>query len=45
MAFFLCTFPGGLEGLITDKYRLVGDGLTVASYGSDGRSFKHRRLR
>ncbi|HJQ31933.1 MAG TPA: glutamate-5-semialdehyde dehydrogenase [Pyrinomonadaceae bacterium] len=36
--------PVGLEGLTTYKYKLVGDGHTVASYGRGGRSFKHRRL-
>jgi glutamate-5-semialdehyde dehydrogenase len=37
--------PVGLEGLTTYKYLLAGDGHTVASYGSGGRTFKHRRLK
>lgn len=37
--------PVGLEGLTTYKYLLNGDGHTVASYGSGGRTFKHRRLK
>lgn len=36
--------PVGLEGLTTYKYQLVGDGHTVAEYGSGERTFKHRRL-
>jgi glutamate-5-semialdehyde dehydrogenase len=37
--------PVGLEGLTTYKYRLVGDGHTVAPYSSGKRAFRHRRLR
>jgi glutamate-5-semialdehyde dehydrogenase len=37
--------PVGLEGLVTYKYQLVGDGHIVASYaGENGRSFTHRDL-
>jgi glutamate-5-semialdehyde dehydrogenase len=37
--------PVGLEGLITYKYQLVGNGHIVASYaGENGRSFTHRDL-
>jgi glutamate-5-semialdehyde dehydrogenase len=36
--------PVGLEGLTTYKYRLFGDGHTVASYSQGERSFKHRAL-
>jgi glutamate-5-semialdehyde dehydrogenase len=36
--------PVGLDGLTTYKYKLVGDGHTVASYDSGERSFKHRRI-
>jgi glutamate-5-semialdehyde dehydrogenase len=35
--------PVGLEGLTTYKYKLVGDGQTVASYSSGERTFKHRK--
>ena len=35
--------PVGLEGLTTYKYKLIGDGQTVASYVDGQRSFKHRR--
>ena len=35
--------PVGLEGLITYKYKLVGDGYTVAMYsGPDARRFLHQ---
>jgi glutamate-5-semialdehyde dehydrogenase len=36
--------PVGLEGLTTYKYKLVGNGHTVASYSSGERKFKHRPL-
>jgi glutamate-5-semialdehyde dehydrogenase len=36
--------PVGLEGLTTYKYKLLGNGQTVASYSSGERSFKHRKL-
>lgn len=36
--------PMGLEGLTTYKYKLVGDGHTVAEYAKGERQFKHRRL-
>ncbi|HEY9696902.1 MAG TPA: glutamate-5-semialdehyde dehydrogenase [Trichocoleus sp.] len=37
--------PVGLEGLITYKYQLTGDGHIVATYsGNDARSFTHRDL-
>ncbi|CAN1212096.1 Gamma-glutamyl phosphate reductase [Tumidithrix helvetica PCC 7403] len=37
--------PVGLEGLITYKYRLIGDGHIVASYsGKDAKTFTHRDL-
>ena len=36
--------PVGLEGLTTYKYKLVGDGHTVAPYGRGERQFKHRKL-
>lgn len=35
--------PVGLEGLTTYKYKLQGDGHTVASYASGVRKFKHRK--
>jgi glutamate-5-semialdehyde dehydrogenase len=37
--------PVGLEGLTTYKYKLIGDGQTVASYVAGERSFKHRKLK
>lgn len=37
--------PVGLEGLTTYKYKLIGDGQTVASYVEGERSFKHRKLK
>ncbi len=37
--------PVGLEGLVTYKYQLVGDGHIAATYtGVDGKTFKHRDL-
>ena len=36
--------PVGLEGLTTYKYKLVGDGHTVAEYAKGLRRFKHRPL-
>lgn len=37
--------PVGLEGLVTYKYQVVGDGHIVAGYtGADGRRFRHRDL-
>jgi glutamate-5-semialdehyde dehydrogenase len=37
--------PVGLEGLITYKYRLIGDGHVVADYsGKDAKTFTHRDL-
>ncbi len=36
--------PVGVEGLITYKYRLVGQGQVVADYGANGKSFTHRDL-
>ncbi len=36
--------PVGLEGLTTYKYKLSGNGQTVASYSAGERTFKHRRL-
>ncbi len=37
--------PVGLEGLVTYKYQLVGDGHIVASYsGADAKPFLHRDL-
>lgn len=35
--------PVGLEGLTTYKYKLIGDGQTVAGYVNGERSFKHTR--
>ena len=37
--------PVGLEGLTTYKYKLIGNGQTVASYVSGERNFKHRRMK
>ena len=37
--------PVGLEGLTTYKYKLIGDGHMVATYGKGERSFKHKRLK
>jgi glutamate-5-semialdehyde dehydrogenase len=37
--------PVGLEGLVTYKYRLLGDGHVVATYsGAGARPFRHLRL-
>ncbi len=36
--------PVGLEGIVTYKYELWGDGHKVADYGSGKRSFTHRPL-
>jgi glutamate-5-semialdehyde dehydrogenase len=36
--------PVGLEGLTTYKYKLYGNGQTVASYNAGERTFKHRKL-
>jgi glutamate-5-semialdehyde dehydrogenase len=36
--------PVGLEGLVTYKYKLIGDGHTVAEYSSGQRTFHHRPI-
>jgi len=36
--------PVGLEGLVTYKYKLVGDGHTVGEYSSGKRTFRHRSM-
>ena len=36
--------PVGLEGLTTYKYKLFGEGQTVASYSKGQRTFKHRSI-
>lgn len=36
--------PVGLEGLVTYKYRLIGNGHIVADYASRQKTFKHRKL-
>ncbi|MEL6939164.1 MAG: gamma-glutamyl-phosphate reductase, partial [Cyanobacteria bacterium J06598_1] len=37
--------PVGLEGLVTYKYQMVGDGHVVATYsGADAKAFLHRDL-
>src|SRR5207302_2297176 len=36
--------PVGLEGLTTYKYKLFGNGHTVAQYSSGARQFKHRAI-
>ena len=36
--------PVGLEGLTIYKYKLFGDGHTVASYSKGQRTFKHRAI-
>jgi glutamate-5-semialdehyde dehydrogenase len=36
--------PVGLEGLTTYKYKLFGEGQTVASYSKGQRTFKHRPI-
>ena len=37
--------PMGIEGLTTYKYKLYGNGQTVAEYSSGRRHFKHKALR
>jgi glutamate-5-semialdehyde dehydrogenase len=37
--------PVGLEGLTTYKYKLAGNGHTVASYVNGERTFKHKQLK
>ncbi len=37
--------PVGLDGLTSYKYKLIGDGQTVASYAAGERTFKHRRVK
>jgi glutamate-5-semialdehyde dehydrogenase len=37
--------PVGLEGLTTYKYKLIGNGQTVASYVAGERTFKHRKIK
>ncbi|MCX7771940.1 MAG: glutamate-5-semialdehyde dehydrogenase [Clostridia bacterium] len=36
--------PVGLEGLVTYKYKLIGDGHIVADYAERRRAFKHKPL-
>ena len=36
--------PVGLEGLVTYKYKLYGQGHVVADYAEKRRTFKHRRI-
>ncbi|MBJ7898523.1 MAG: glutamate-5-semialdehyde dehydrogenase [Cyanobacteria bacterium RI_101] len=36
--------PVGLDGLVTYKYQLTGQGHIVADYGAGGKSFTHRDL-
>src|ERR1700722_4111732 len=36
--------PMGLDGLTTYKYKLYGNGHTVAEYGKGGKSFKHKPI-
>lgn len=36
--------PVGLEGLVTYKYKLIGDGHTVAEYSSGKKTFRHRPI-
>jgi glutamate-5-semialdehyde dehydrogenase len=37
--------PVGLDGLVTYKYKVVGDGHVAATYtGSDAKPFTHRDL-
>lgn len=36
--------PVGLEGLVTYKYKLVGEGHTVAEYSSGKKTFRHRPI-
>lgn len=37
--------PVGLEGLTTYKYKLIGNGQTVANYVAGEKTFKHRRIK
>ena len=37
--------PMGIEGLTTYKYKLRGNGQTVADYSNGTRQFKHRRIK
>lgn len=36
--------PVGLEGLVTYKYKLIGDGQVVADYAEKRKSFKHKPM-
>lgn len=36
--------PVGLEGLVIYKYKLIGNGQTVAEYANREKTFKHRKL-
>ncbi len=36
--------PVGLEGLVIYKYKLLGNGQTVADYANRNKTFKHRKL-
>jgi len=36
--------PVGLEGLLSYKYKLIGNGQVVADYASVKRKFSHRKL-
>lgn len=36
--------PVGLEGLLIYKWRMIGNGQTVADYGKGGKSFTHKQL-
>ena len=36
--------PVGIEGLVTYKYKLEGNGQTVEDYGNGAKTFKHRDL-
>lgn len=36
--------PVGLEGLVIYKYKLIGNGNTVADYANRSKTFSHRRL-
>jgi glutamate-5-semialdehyde dehydrogenase len=37
--------PVGMDGLTTYKYKLLGNGHTVASYNRGERSFKHKKIK
>jgi glutamate-5-semialdehyde dehydrogenase len=37
--------PVGLDGLLTYKYKLHGNGQTVSTYANGSKSFKHRRIK